>query len=71
MAVKVKKIEKLVFFDHYTSLTEKDKVFFRDRFLHISGMTYATFYNRLRKNNWTKLEQKALDEVFNYSFEWG
>lgn len=46
----------MVIFDYYKALKESDKCKIRDKFIYDSGLSRSTFYYKMRKGNWTKLE---------------
>lgn len=56
-------ITKLVFKDHYDSLTDSDKETVRNRILTESGMSYPTFYYKLRHNTFKPLELKLINNI--------
>lgn len=61
---KGEKIGKMVFKDHYNSLSETDKTTFRDELLKVSGMSYVTFYHKLRNMTFKPLEQAFIANYF-------
>lgn len=46
----------MVISDYYKSLSENLKEKFRKRVLDETGMSYTTFYYKLRKHNWRRSE---------------
>jgi len=57
------KIEKKTFEEHYKILSEKEKTEIRDRFLEMTGLSYPSWYGKIRNMNFSKLEMKALLEI--------
>ncbi len=55
----------MVISDYYKSLEEKDKKEFRERVLEELGISLPTFYYKVRKGNWNKLEQKTVEAIIN------
>lgn len=64
------KTSKIVFKYYYSNLTDKQKSSIRKCFLAASDVSYATFYNKLRNNKFSKLEQSKLDEICELNFSW-
>lgn len=70
MTVKNKKTDKMVFRYHYDRLSEEEKSEVRNEFLKASELSYTTFYNKLRKGNFSRLEKNKLEEICNIKFTW-
>lgn len=68
-------IQKMVSIDHaktqcspkelFEAASEELKVKFREAYLAYTGMTYPTFYYKLRNNSFRPLEEKAFMELLN------
>lgn len=57
------KTEKKTFEDFYKGLDEKKKTEIRDRFLEMTGLSYPSWYGKIRNMNFSKLEMKALLDI--------
>jgi hypothetical protein len=66
----VEKSKKMTFRDYYKSLDEEQKREVRDKYLAASGMSFPTFYSKLRRGNYTLLEQKAIESICETSLDW-
>lgn len=55
--------EKMVFKDYYERLTLDDRLKLRDVFLKKSEMSLITFYQKLRTNNFKKLERDLFESL--------
>lgn len=60
---KEQKIAKMVFKDYYDSLPDDSKETMRNRILAESGMSYTTFYYKLRHNTFKLLEERLIDRI--------
>lgn len=49
--------------DYYANLDEKKKIEVRNRFLEMTGLSYPSWYGKIRNMNFSKLEMKALSEI--------
>lgn len=56
-------ITKMVFKDHYDNLADSDKETVRNRILSESGMSYPTFYYKLKHNTFKPLELKLINNI--------
>lgn len=54
---------KMVFKDYYDSLPDDSKETMRNRILAESGMSYTTFYYKLRHNTFKPLEERLIDRI--------
>lgn len=54
---------KMVFKDYYGNLSDNSKEEVRNRILSESGMSYPTFYHKLRQNTFKPLEQKMINHI--------
>lgn len=55
------KKEKMVLRDHYNSLPMQQKLKVRDEMIERSGISLITFYQKLRSDNFKKLERELLE----------
>lgn len=53
----------MVFKDYYDNLADSTKETVRNRILEESGMSYPTFYYKLRNNTFKPLELKLIKKV--------
>lgn len=53
-------LSKMVFKDYYDNLADSTKETVRNRILEESGMSYPTFYYKLRNNTFKPLELKLI-----------
>ena len=60
---KGQKISKMVFKDYYDSLPDDSKETMRNRIIAESGMSYTTFYYKLRHNTFKPLEERLIDKI--------
>ena len=56
-------LSKMVFKDYYDNLADSTKETVRNRILEESGMSYPTFYYKLRNNTFKPLELKLIKKV--------
>ena len=50
--------------EYYKSLGGyKQKALFREKVMAKCGMSYPCFMGRIRRDNWTKLEKEAIDQL--------
>lgn len=57
--------KQMVLRDQYNQLPMQNKLEFRDEYLRRSGMSLITFYQKLRTDNFKKLERDLFEELFN------
>lgn len=57
------KSQQMVFKDYYDNLADSTKETVRNRILEESGMSYPTFYYKLRNNTFKPLELKLIKKV--------
>lgn len=62
MQVKKAKRLKMSFKDYYTNLDQLQSEI-RDEIVAELDISTKTFYNRLNKDSWTKLERAAIDRI--------
>ena len=56
----------MVVSDYYKSLDyEKEKKKFRDKVLELTGMSIASFYNKLRAESWRPSEIYVINTIIN------
>ncbi len=65
---KEQKFKKMVFKDYYTSLSDAEKETLRNFILSESGMSYTTFYYKLRNNSFKPLEDKLIQRILEKEF---
>ena len=54
---------KMVFKDHYNTLEKSQRKEFRDRCINEGGIKFDTFYGKLRRNCFSKLEMEFMNNV--------
>lgn len=62
---KEENLNKMAFRDYYDTLSDDVKETVRNRILGESGMSYTTFYYKLRNNTFKPLERKLIDNIIN------
>lgn len=62
---KEQNLKEMVFRDHYNALTEKQRTDLREKVLAESGMSYTTFYYKLRHNAFKPLEMVLINDIIN------
>lgn len=60
---KEENLNKMAFRDYYDTLSDDVKETVRNRILGESGMSYTTFYYKLRNNTFKPLERKLIDNI--------
>lgn len=60
---KEQKLKKNEFRDYYSGLTDSEKENVRNIILNESGMSYTTFYYKLRNNSFKPLELKLIEKI--------
>lgn len=60
-----KNLGKMVFKDYYDSLSDADKETVRNLILSESGMSYPTFYYKLRNGTFKPLELRLINKIIN------
>lgn len=60
---KEKIFKKMVFKDYYDTLSDADKETVRSLILAESGMSYTTFYYKLRNDSFKPLEMRLIDKI--------
>lgn len=63
-----KKVIQNRFKEYYQSLSEEERVTIRDKFLEQSGIVYSSWYGKLQRNGFSKLELLALGKICNQNF---
>lgn len=56
------------FKEYYQNLSEEERVSVRDKFLEQSGIVYSSWYGKLQRNGFSKLELLKLGEICNQDF---
>ena len=59
-AVKTKQI---TFREWYDSREPLEKREFRNEFIRVSGIQFSTFYTKLQRNSFSKLEKEAIQKL--------
>lgn len=52
----------MVISNYYLSLTSKDKSKFIRDVLELCDISYPSFFTKIRKDSWTKLEREAIEK---------
>lgn len=60
---------KIHFKEYYKSLKREHQQQIRDNFLLESGISFPTFYRKLRLGRFTKLEQRLLQKIIGASID--
>lgn len=63
------KTAKKTFEDHYKGLSEKERIEIRDKFLEATGLSYPSWYGKIRTFSFSKLEQKELFAICGLAFD--
>lgn len=63
-----KKVIKNWFKEYYRNLSEEERVNVRDKFLEQSGIVYSSWYGKLQRNSFTRLELLTLGKICNQNF---
>lgn len=64
---KIEESQKMVLKDHYDTLSEEDKIVFRNEYMDATGMAYTTFYMKLRTDSFRPLERQLFEKmILNY-----
>lgn len=63
-----KKVIKNWFKEYYQNLSEEERVNVRDKFLEQSGIVYSSWYGKLQRNSFTRLELLTLGKICNQNF---
>lgn len=60
---KKQNLKEMVFRDYYNTLTDKQKTELREKVISQSGMSYTTFYYKLRCNAFKPLEMNLINDI--------
>ncbi len=60
---KEQNLSKMVFKDYYDTLSDTDKENLRNLIITESGISYTTFYYKLRNNAFKPLEEKLINRI--------
>lgn len=63
-----KKAIKNRFKEYYQNLSEEERVNVRDKFLEQSGIVYSSWYGKLQRNGFSRLELLTLGKICNQNF---
>ena len=58
------KTSKMVLKYHYDRMEKSTRLKFRDEFLKIIGMSFITFYDKLRKDSFKPLERELFENLY-------
>lgn len=53
----------MVIKDYYELLDVEAKKCFREKVINMTGMSYPTFYKKLRENGWTKGDTYVISQI--------
>lgn len=70
MVAEAKKVQKMTFRDYYMSMSKEEKQNIRDRFMERTGLSFPGMYSKLRREDYTKLEQEVLETICQTAFNW-
>jgi len=62
------KLEKTVFKDYYSKLSSEEKAKVRDAFLEATDIKYISWYTKVRRGTFSKLEKRELSKICNITF---
>ena len=62
------KTERLTFKDYYKSLNRDARI--RDRFMEETGLSYPTFYAKVSRIGFSRLEQQLINRLSGQVFAW-
>ena len=60
---KKRKVEKIGFITYYLTLSPMEKKRVRDEFLKETELSYPAWFSKIRRNNFSPLERKALSQI--------
>lgn len=64
------KTERLTFKDYYKSLNRDARIDIRDRFMQETGLSYPTFYAKVSRIGFSRLEQQLINRLSGQVFAW-
>lgn len=64
------KTERLTFQDYYKSLNRDARIDIRDRFMEETGLSYPTFYAKVSRIGFSRLEQQLINRLSGQVFAW-
>lgn len=64
------KTERLTFKDYYKSLNRDARIDIRDRFMEETGLSYPTFYAKVSRIGFSRLEQQLINRLSGQVFAW-
>lgn len=64
------KTERLTFKDYYKSLNRDARIDIRDRFMKETGLSYPTFYAKVSRIGFSRLEQQLINRLSGQVFAW-
>lgn len=65
---KKEKLKKIDFRDYYTSQDPEEKLRIRDAFLEATGIRYITWYSKVQRACFSKLEKAELSKICKTQF---
>lgn len=64
------KTERLTFKNYYKSLNRDARIDIRDRFMQETGLSYPTFYAKVSRTGFSRLEQQLINRLSGQVFAW-
>ena len=64
------KPERLTFKNYYKSLNRDARIDIRDRFMQETGLSYPTFYAKVSRIGFSRLEQQLINRLSGQVFAW-
>ena len=64
------KTERLTFKNYYKSLNRDARIDIRDRFMEETGLSYPTFYAKVSRIGFSRLEQQLINRLSGQVFAW-
>lgn len=64
------KTERLTFKNYYKSLNRDARIDIRDRFMQETGLSYPTFYAKVSRIGFSRLEQQLINRLSGQVFAW-
>lgn len=64
------KTERLTFKNYYKSLNRDARIDIRDRFMEETGLSYPTFYAKVSRIGFSRLEQQLINKLAGQVFAW-
>lgn len=64
------KTEKLVFQDYYKTMCRDARIDLRNKFMEETGISYPSFYAKVSRIGFNRLEQQLLNKLAGKVFAW-